>query len=188
MKSKHPYTTTLGAICLVVSALAVMPSAASFAAPHTPPPSNGVLAGQHGNLTTLSILFSEIPFALSESSTAQGLVCGEDGHCNRISCDIECPDDQRKSCTCTPTSTVCKDKHDPYNPFDNDEHNMYQCQCECFKKEQTEPPPICVPGVVCIGDEIEVEDCSPSTRSTCLPEPEDCFGNSRTRMKCEAKD
>lgn len=103
-------------------------------------------------LRALASYFTEDPGAVP--IVTSGLSCGQSGHCNVMVCDIDCPAGQGKSCSCSPTEVKCTDKHNTLNPFDNDEHNMYACDCACLK-DPPKPEPDCL---VEVGDKCLLEE------------------------------
>ncbi|HWG91247.1 MAG TPA: hypothetical protein VNZ52_10415 [Candidatus Thermoplasmatota archaeon] len=95
--------------------------------------------GESNPFLTLAALFTESPSAgLSLISAGDGIVCGEREHCSYMDCDTDCPPETTKHCKCKATTQKCEDDHNWLNPFDNDEHTTYQCECSC---RQHDPPP-----------------------------------------------
>lgn len=104
----------------------------------------GEIAADGRNPATLDDLarvFGEPPMkftALGQSLAS----CGAEGHCSYTDCIVpECPPGETGVCNCVNSEDTCDDAHNPWNPWDDDTHAIFNCKCGC---DDGEPgPPEC---------------------------------------------
>ncbi|HET6405206.1 MAG TPA: hypothetical protein VFH78_11200 [Candidatus Thermoplasmatota archaeon] len=124
MRTQHIFAA------LAIAALA-MPAALAD------PPARAAPA--EGSLDRLAELFGERPLTLT--GIARGAACGSEGHCSFTQCNLPtCAPGETPVCNCVASSEQCEDAHNPWNPFDNDSHALFDCSCGCTGGGE---PPAC---------------------------------------------
>lgn len=93
-----------------------------------------------GSLVALAELFAERPTTVTVAGFSAAH-CGQEGHCSYTDCIVpECPPGSVGVCNCKNSEDTCDDAHNPWNPFDNDTHAVFNCDCGC-DDDDPEPEP-----------------------------------------------
>lgn len=108
---------------------------------------------EQGSLLDLARLFSERPLTfVAGLSTAS---CGVPGHCSATNCnEPQCEPGDVPICNCVSAGRTCEEAHNPWNPFDNDTHEVFDCNCGCDDDDEPRPcrvrdplnPEVCLVG------------------------------------------
>lgn len=123
--------------CLVVMSFAMGGTTARL-------PVEDAETSEYTDLDALAHLFNEVPVSTAPTTNSLGSTeCGTSGHCNWLTCpQPDCEPGQSSYCSCKASGQQCEDTHNPFNPFDNDKHPVYDCTCGCVSNPP--PPPDCV--------------------------------------------
>lgn len=135
---------TTNTLLTTIAALALATTPAAIAANPTDIQPQGIIVPTTGvvDLAGLAHAFGEVPGSTRSDTFDSSASCGSSGHCNLVGCpDPGCPSGKTPAYQCTVTTIMCEDTHDWYNPFDNDEHNMYDCSSSCVSEPPSNPPP-----------------------------------------------
>lgn len=153
MKQEHTFRilSSLPAIIFVVS-LVVPPALAE---------SSGLAVGTTSSVEPPPLARLAAAFGEAGGSTGSSQAhCGTQGHCNFVSCpDPGCGIDEDPVYECKASQFRCSDDHS-WDPFDNDEHAVYDCSSTC-RPERPEPQECTIRNPVgsgCLLDERCVPD------------------------------
>lgn len=123
--------TVARAIPLILILSVIQGSAGAISLDTTGAPVDGT-----EELAYLAKLFSETPGSTSAADSGVSVTCGQSGHCNILTCETDCDPGETAQCSCHPEETRCEDNHGWW--WEDDEHNMYSCECSCYSGN---PPP-----------------------------------------------